>query len=63
MILDSSAKNEQRLNRNNRVLVLVRGGVAEVFADDSSQIFMLDYDNEPDGSIPDRFIDLLALRR
>ncbi|MBI3569535.1 MAG: hypothetical protein HY082_00265 [Gammaproteobacteria bacterium] len=63
MILDSSTKNEQKLNRNNRVLILIRGGVAEVFADDSSQVFLLDYDNEPDGSVPDRFIDLLTLRR
>ena len=63
MFHDSSAKNDQRLNRNNRVLILIRGGVAEVFADDSSQVFLLDYDNEPDGSVPDRFIDLLTLRR
>lgn len=63
MILNSGSKNEQQLNRNNRVLILVRGGVAEVFSDDSSQVFLLDYDNEPEGSIPDRFIDLLTLRR
>lgn len=63
MVLDSSAKNEQKPNRNNRVLILIRGGVAEVFADDSSQVFLLDYDNEPDGSVPDRFIDLLTSRK
>ncbi|MCR4280970.1 MAG: hypothetical protein NUV88_01410 [Candidatus Kaiserbacteria bacterium] len=63
MILDVGTENEKQLNRNNRVLVLVRGGVAEIFSDDSSQVFMLDYDNEPNGSIPDRFIDLLSLRR
>lgn len=63
MILDRNAKNGQQLNRNNRVLVLVRGGVAEVFADESVQVFLLDYDNEPDRSIPNKFIDLLTLHR
>lgn len=58
-----NAKNEQRPKRINRVLVLVRGGVAEVFADDLAQVFLVDYDNEPDKSIPDRFVDLLSLCR
>ena len=56
---DRKTRIEQRLNQNNnRVLVLVRGGVAEVFADNAVQVFLLDYDNEPDRSIPDGFIDL-----
>lgn len=61
---DRKTRIEQRLNQNNnRVLVLVRGGVAEVFADDSVQVFLLDYDNEPDKSIPDKFIDLPTMHR
>lgn len=63
MMLDKNAKIGQQVDRNNRVLILVRGGVAEAFADESVQVFLLDYDNEPDRSIPDKFIDLLTLHR
>ncbi len=42
MMLAKNVKNEQQLNRNKRVLVLVRGGVAEVFADESVQVLLID---------------------
>lgn len=47
-------------DKQRRALVIVRGGVAEVLADDSVDIFLLDYDNDPEGRIPVRFLDLVS---
>lgn len=44
----------------HRALVIVRGGVAEVYADSGVDVHMLDYDNEPEGEIPLDFIDLIS---
>lgn len=44
-----------------RVLVIVRGGVAEVFADPNVAVYMLDYDNEPEGSVPFDCVDLVVI--
>jgi hypothetical protein len=60
---DRQTRVQRQLNQANRVLVLVRGGVAEVFADASVQVFLLDYDNEPDKSIPDGYVHLLTSPR
>jgi hypothetical protein len=42
-----------------RVLVQVRGGVADVTADDGVLIEVVDYDNEPDAEIADDFAYLV----
>lgn len=42
-----------------RVLVIVRGGVAEVCADESVDVVVVDYDNEPVGQIPVTHVDLI----
>lgn len=43
-----------------RVIVFVRGGVAEVCADNTAEVIVIDYDNEPNAKIPSRFSDLMA---
>ena len=50
-----------------RVLVLVRGGVADVYADEGVEVCLIDYDNEgespePDTTIPADFASLLPER-
>ena len=42
-----------------RVLVIVRGGVAEIIADETANVFVVDYDNEPEAVIPNKYNDLL----
>ena len=41
-----------------RVLVVVRGGVAYVCADDRADVFVIDYDNEPEAVVPEKYSDL-----
>lgn len=44
----------------SRALVIVRGGVAEVYADPTVNVHLVDYDNEPDEEIPADYIDLIS---
>ena len=44
-----------------RVLITVRGGVADPATDESDlDLCLVDYDNEPDATVPERFNRLLA---
>ena len=45
--------------KNPRVLIIVNGGVAEYVADSEADVYMIDFDNEPNATVPDKFIDLL----
>lgn len=42
-----------------RVLIIVRGGVAYSFSDSNVNVLTVDYDNDPDASISEDFVDLL----
>lgn len=46
-------------NENPRVLILVRGGVAEFVADPGVDVFVVDYDNDPDAILPSNCNDLI----
>jgi hypothetical protein len=41
-----------------RVLITVKGGVADYVTDGNVNVALIDYDNEPDGEIPEGFNDL-----
>lgn len=41
-----------------RVLIQVYGGVADYICDEGVDVELIDYDNEPDAEIPERFRDL-----
>lgn len=42
-----------------KVLVIVRGGVPEIVADKEVDVLLLDYDNDPEGVIPEEYLRLL----
>lgn len=52
--------NQAQANQQSRVLVIVRGGVAEVYADPETDVCLVDYDNEPDAEIPKEYRHLLS---
>ena len=39
----------------NRVLIEVRGGVARLQHDDEVNVYLVDYDDEPDAEVPNDF--------
>jgi hypothetical protein len=43
-----------------RVVIIVRGGVAEYLKDEGVDVCLVDYDNEPDGELPAKYQDLLS---
>ena len=43
-----------------RVVIIVRGGVAEYFKDEGVDVCLVDYDNQPDFQLPEKYQDLLS---
>ena len=43
------------MNMLKKVLIIVRGGVADYSADDGVLVELIDYDNDPDAEIPEDF--------
>ncbi len=46
------------LGESARVLITVRGGVADYLTDGNVKVALIDYDNEPNAEIPEEFSDL-----
>ena len=44
-----------------RVVIIVRGGVAEYCNDEGVDVLLMDYDNQPDAVVPAQFQDLLPV--
>lgn len=58
--MKSLVRGEETGNfKTPRVLVLVRGGVAEICADKNVDVFVIDYDNKPEAEIPHKYSDLI----
>lgn len=51
---------QAQAKQQSRVLVIVRGGVAEVYAEPGTDVCLVDYDNEPDAQIPKEYRRLLS---
>lgn len=46
-----------------KVLVVVRGGAVEVYADPGVEMEIVDYDHDPDAKVSDEFRSLLSDER
>lgn len=44
-----------------RVVIIVRGGVAEYLKDEGVDVILVDYDNQPDFELPTKYQDLLSV--
>ncbi|MBA2410488.1 MAG: hypothetical protein H0V62_12260 [Gammaproteobacteria bacterium] len=52
--------DQAQTKQRSKVLVIVRGDVAEVYAEPGTDVCLVDYDNEPEAEIPKEYRHLLS---